>query len=61
MHEISRMNSLLKTGRARLAGLVVFLQTLSQASLQMGFQKHFSIRFANDPVFLACILLVWLV
>jgi hypothetical protein len=56
MHEISRMTSLLKTGCARLAGLAVFLQTHSQASLRMGFQKLRSICSANDPVFCLFIL-----
>jgi hypothetical protein len=39
-----------ETGRARQAGLAAFLLTHSQASLQMGYQKLRSIRFANDPV-----------
>jgi hypothetical protein len=49
MHEFSR-NGRKETGRARRAGLAAFLQTHSQASLQMGFEKLRSIRFANDPV-----------
>lgn len=46
-----------ENGAARLAELAEFLQTHSQASLPMGFQKLHSIRFANDPVFSAAILL----
>ena len=57
MHEISRMISLLKTGRARLDELAEFLQTHSQASLPIDFQKTPPIRFANVPVFSVAILL----
>jgi hypothetical protein len=57
MNEISRMLSLLKTWRARLAELAEFLQTHSQASLPMDFQKTPPIGFANVPVFSAAILL----
>jgi hypothetical protein len=47
MHEISRRK---ETGGDRRAGQAEFLQTHSQAILQMGFQKLRSIRFANAPV-----------
>jgi len=49
MHEIKR-KSRNETGHARHAGLALFLQTHSQASLQMSFEKLRSIRYANDPV-----------
>jgi hypothetical protein len=49
MHEMTR-KCRKETGCARQAGLAAFLQTHSQASLQMGFEKLRSIRFANDPV-----------
>jgi len=58
MREISQMASLLKAGCTRQAGLAAFLQTHSQASLQMGFQKYRSIRFSNIPVFSDGFLLV---
>jgi hypothetical protein len=40
----------MEKGCARQAGLGLFLQTHSQASLQMSFEKLRSIRYANDPV-----------
>jgi hypothetical protein len=49
MHEMSR-KCRKETGHAQQAGLALFLQTHSQASLQMGFEKLRSIRFPNDPV-----------
>ena len=49
MHEMTRKGRK-ETGHARQAVLALFLQTHSQASLQMGFQKLRSIRFANEPV-----------
>jgi len=51
------MISLLKTWGAQLAELAEFLQTHSQASLQMDFQKTPPFGFANVPVFSAATLL----